>query len=145
MLTKEISILNEGQIPTIAQELLQAVGNRKKIAFHGQIGAGKTTLIKEICRQLGVREQVCSPTYGIINQYSYTDAQTGESRLIHHIDLYRLNRLEEALDIGIEDSLYDDDFCFIEWPDLIESILPEEFIQIKIEILENSGRKIIFL
>jgi len=144
MLTKEIPISDEGKIPEVAQQLLQALGVRKKLALYGQIGAGKTTLIKEICRQVGVKEQVCSPTYGIINQYSYTEP-TGKSRLIHHIDLYRLNTLEEALDIGIEDSLYDDDFCFIEWPDLIESILPEEFIQIKIEILENSGRKIIFL
>ncbi len=145
MLTKEIPISDEGKIPEVAKKLLQTLGNRKKIAFYGQIGAGKTTLIKEICRQIGVREQVCSPTYGIINQYSYAEPATEKGRLIHHVDLYRLNTLEEALDIGIEDSLYDDDFCFIEWPDLIESILPEEFIQIKIEILENSGRKIIFL
>jgi tRNA threonylcarbamoyladenosine biosynthesis protein TsaE len=125
-------------------QLIKYAEARKKWTFTGEIGAGKTTFIQSICRSLGVKEKVTSPTFSLINEYTYTD-NDGKIRLIYHIDLYRLNSLEEAIDIGIEDYLDDDNYCFIEWPQLLQPVLPENLVEINLEIIENSKRKIIFL
>jgi len=117
---------------------------RKKMIFIGEIGAGKTTFIKALCAQLGVEEKVTSPTFSLVNQYSYFDKE-GHEQLIYHLDLYRLKNREEALDIGIEDILYEDAYCFIEWPELIEDLLPDNIVKISIEIVDDSTRKILFL
>jgi tRNA threonylcarbamoyladenosine biosynthesis protein TsaE len=118
-----------------------ALGNRKKIALYGEMGAGKTTFTKAFCQHLGVKETTASPTFSLINQYSYTDAK-GEKKLIYHLDLYRLHNLQEAYDIGIEDVLYDNNYCLIEWPQLIEPILEEDVAIIHVKIAGKNKRTI---
>jgi len=93
---------------------------------------------------MGVREAVVSPTFSLVNEYSYPDA-SGVEQLVYHLDLYRLKDVQEALDIGIEDMLYDDHYCLLEWPELVEDLLPDEVVRIKLEIVEHSTRKIVFL
>lgn len=109
----------------------------KKFAFYAEMGFGKTTFIKAICNQLGVHKQVASPTYALINEYRL------ENDYIYHIDLYRLNSIEEALEIGIENYLFDEHYCFIEWPQIIESILPDTFKKVDIQ-LESSENRVIY-
>ncbi len=140
----EFIIHKSEDLKTIAKALLSYACNRKKMAFTGEIGAGKTTFIQAICRHLKVSEYVTSPSFSLINQYSYLDSE-GKTRLIYHADMYRLKVAQEAIDIGMEDYLWDDNYCFIEWPGLIEGLLPEDVVRIKLEILEDSSRKIIFL
>lgn len=138
----ELVISSLEELDNAAVQLLQYANGRQKMAFYAEIGAGKTTFIQAICKRLQAIEQVTSPTFSLINEYSCADEK---GTLIYHIDLYRLNSTQEALDIGIEDYLYQDGYTFIEWPDLVEMLLPEEVIRIKIEILDNSTRKILFL
>jgi tRNA threonylcarbamoyladenosine biosynthesis protein TsaE len=140
----EITINSTAELDQTAAQLLEFAQGRKKMVFTAEIGAGKTTLIKALTKLLGVKEQVTSPTFSLINEYSFKD-KSGQEQLIHHIDLYRLNNIQEALDIGIEDYLYGDAYTFIEWPELVESLLPENIVRINIEILDNSSRKILFL
>lgn len=138
----EITVNSPGELPHAASALLAYAGNRKVMAFSGEISAGKTTFIQVICRQLGVDEaEVVSPTFALINAYDVA----GSSRQIYHMDLYRLESLDEALQIGIEDYLYGGDYCLIEWPELIEALLPDDTVRIKLEILGDSSRKILFL
>ena len=139
LIVKDISELEE-----VVKKLLVFAKDRKKMLFSGEIGAGKTTFIKAFCKHLKVNENVTSPTYSLINEYTFSD-KNGQEQLIHHLDLYRLKNTEEALDIGIEEYLYDDDYCLIEWPELIENLLDEPVVRIKFEITEDSSRKIIFL
>ena len=133
------------QLEAAAKDLLAYLGTRKKAFFYGPIGAGKTALIKAICKQLGVQAPATSPTYSLINQYAYIPAGTTAEQVIYHIDLYRLKSTDEALQIGIEDCLYGPDYCFVEWPKLVEPLLPDNTAKIYIEILENSSRKLLFL
>ena len=131
-------IITEKDLPEVAQTLLERAGQRKIFTLAGDLGAGKTTLIRTVCSLLGVpSSEINSPTYGLVNEYA------GDTK-IYHLDLYRLNRLEEALDIGIEDILYSGHFCFIEWPELIEPVLPDDTVTIKLEIEQETTRKIIF-
>ena len=141
----EILIEGINQLPKAVKQFHQHLNGRKKLMIYGEIGAGKTTFIKAFCEYLGVEDPVNSPTFAIINEYVYPDQQTKKELLIHHLDLYRLKTAEEALFIGMEDYLYDDFYCIIEWPGLIEDYFPENAVKIKIEIIENSSRKIIFL
>ena len=142
---KELTIKDIAELKWVANELLAFAGRRKKITFAGEIGTGKTTLIQSICKQLGVEESVTSPTFSIVNEYKYFDPQSKAEKTIYHIDLYRLKNIEEAIDIGIEDLLYNDNYCFIEWPEIIEDLLPEDRLKISLEIIDNSYRKILFL
>jgi len=135
----EIIVKNLAELPNAAQKISKYAGDRKIWLFSGEIGAGKTTLIQRICQFYGITEKVTSPTYSLINQYKL------EQGILYHLDLYRLNSLDEAIDIGIEDLLYGDSRCLIEWPDLITPLLPEEVLKIKLEIVEDSKRKIILL
>jgi tRNA threonylcarbamoyladenosine biosynthesis protein TsaE len=128
---------------TVAQSILSKNGERYKFALTGDVGAGKTTLVQQFCRILGVQGAVTSPTFALVNEYPIPDVHL--PKFVYHLDLYRLQQLEEALEIGIEDYLYNDDYCFIEWPELIETLLPEDIIRIEIEIMEDSGRKILLL
>jgi len=141
----EIFIKDIKELMAVVPVLLEQANSRKKWCFYGEVGAGKTTLIKEICAYLGVQESVTSPTYSLINEYLYTEKETKLDAYIYHLDLYRLNSLEEALDIGIEDYLDSSHYCFMEWPELIEPILPEEVLKISLEIVEDSMRKIVLL
>jgi len=109
----------------------------KKFAFYAEMGFGKTTFIKAICNQLGLQKQATSPTYALVNEYRI------KNDYIYHIDLYRLNSIEEALEIGIENYLFDEHYCFIEWPLLIEAILPESFKKVEIQ-LESSENRVIY-
>lgn len=104
-------------------------------AFYGGMGAGKTTFIKALCEQMGVEEPVTSPTFAIINEYHTADDQS-----IFHFDFYRINKLEEVFDFGYEDYFYSGDLCFIEWPELVESVLPENAIKLNIRILDDDSR-----
>lgn len=140
----ELLIKDITSLPAFIPVLLKEAASRKKWLFIGEVGAGKTTLIKELCAWFKVQEPVTSPTYSIINEYEYID-EKGAPAYIYHMDLYRLKRIEEALDIGIEDYLDSEDYCFIEWPELIEPILPEEVLKISIEIVNDSERKIVIL
>lgn len=131
-------------LPAIAREILYLAGDCRVFAFEGQLGAGKTTLIKALCRELGVEELITSPTYALANQYMYID-HNGHHRLVHHLDLYRLNHLEEALSIGIEEYLSGQDYCFIEWPAVVAGLLPNGYAHLTIDVEPEATRKIVFL
>ncbi|MEE9349681.1 MAG: tRNA (adenosine(37)-N6)-threonylcarbamoyltransferase complex ATPase subunit type 1 TsaE [Flavobacteriaceae bacterium] len=125
-------------LPNIAKTILELV-THKNVFFYAKMGAGKTTLIKEIIKQLGVSDNVNSPTFSLVNEYiAHDDA------LIYHFDFYRINDEQEALDIGIEDYFYKNAWCFIEWPQNIENLLPLESHTISIEIIDEDTRKIKF-
>lgn len=140
----EIILSSLDELSDAAEQLIEYAGERKKWTFTGEIGAGKTTFIQEISKKIGIVDKVTSPTFSLINQYPFPENHPKED-FLYHIDLYRLNSLEEAINIGIEDCLYDDRYCFIEWPQLIDPILPEDAVQINIQIIEDSKRKMIFL
>lgn len=132
-------------LPEYSQRLLKDFPNARVLAFTGEVGAGKTTFIQQICKQLGILEVVSSPTFALVNEYGYIDAQSGSKHSAYHLDLYRLRSIEEALDIGIEDYLYSGKYCFVEWPEIIEPLLPEDTLRIHIEILSDSQRKMLIL
>lgn len=112
---------------------------RNIFAFYGSMGAGKTTFIKAVCSQLGVEDEVTSPTFAIVNEYTSPVAGT-----IYHFDFYRVKKLSEAYDMGYEDYFYSDSICFIEWPELIEELLPEETVKVSIEETETGARIVRF-
>lgn len=121
------TIKSIAELNPIVDEIIQLSKSHTVFCFYGNLGAGKTTLIKLICEHLKVIDSISSPTYPIINEY-----KTADNKIIYHIDLYRLKSIEEAMNIGIEDYLFSDNLCFIEWPDNFESILPDNHIKIKI-------------
>ena len=133
---QEISIVSINELPALAKGILQFAGGRKVFAFEADMGAGKTTLIKEICRQLGSQDSFSSPTFSIVNEY----AIPGTVERIYHIDLYRLKTIEEALEIGMEEYLSGNDYCFIEWPQLIERLLPPGIARVSIDVVNQSER-----
>lgn len=139
----ELEVSDISGLEAAVVELLSFAGKRRKFTFTGEVGAGKTTFIQAFCRHLGVKEHVTSPTYALVNEYTFQD-QDGV-HLVNHLDLYRLKNLEEALEIGIEEYLDDDTYCLIEWPELIEELLPPGTVRVIISIEEHSKRKIIFL
>ena len=134
-----IEISTKKELAAAARRLLDFAGPRRKMAFYGEMGMGKTTFIQAICREIGVAQMASSPTFSLINQYVFQE-KNGAAGLVHHLDLYRLNKIEEALDIGFDDLLYDASFCFIEWPQLVEPILPAEIVKIYIEPMGETGR-----
>ena len=124
--------------------LLNALDGRRKIALYGDMGAGKTTLVKAFCQSLGVIENTSSPTFSLVNEYSYRE-KNGEMALFHHLDLYRLRSPEEALDIGIEDLLYDPWYCFIEWPQIVENLFPPETMRLEMKTVGSESRQLLIL
>lgn len=124
-------------VPDAAERLLETIDHKGIIAFYGEMGAGKTTLIREICAQLGVTDVVNSPTFAIVNEYN---AQDGEP--IYHFDFYRINKTEEVYDFGYEEYFYSGNLCLIEWPEKIEEILPEEITKVYIRVDNNGTREI---
>ena len=140
----EILINSLAELDDAIPQLADILGPRRKVALYGDLGAGKTTLVQAFCRWLGVEELATSPTFSLINEYGYSDAE-GIPALVHHLDLYRLKSTREALDIGIEELLYDPWYCFIEWPQIIESLLPEDTAKIQLDILSASARRMLIL
>lgn len=116
------------ELPAVARQLLETYPDERFYAFFGKMGAGKTTLIKELCAQLGVEDNVCSPTFAIINEYS-----TGEGEPVYHFDFYRLKSLDEAYDLGYEEYFYSGCYCFSEWTEKIEPLLPEHYLRVAID------------
>ncbi|MFA7583803.1 MAG: tRNA (adenosine(37)-N6)-threonylcarbamoyltransferase complex ATPase subunit type 1 TsaE [Proteiniphilum sp.] len=133
----QIEITDLKNIRKAAGTFLTEMGNNKVFAFYGSMGAGKTTFIKALCEEMGVTETVSSPTFAIINEYR---DKTGTP--LFHFDFYRINKLEEAFDFGYEDYFYSGNLCFIEWPELVESILPENAVKITIRVT-NEGHRIL--
>lgn len=132
----EIRVNQERELPQAATAILKFAGDEKIFLFEGEMGAGKTTLIKSICHSLSMKEMVSSPTYSIVNEYIYPGGK------IYHFDFFRIKSQSEALDIGLEEYLSSGDFCFIEWPENISDLWPNHFIEIM--IVENeSGERLI--
>ena len=129
-------IADINEIQKTAIDFLKNLPNQKIFAFHGDLGAGKTTFIKALCEKLGVKDQMSSPSFSILNEYN---SENGNS--IYHFDLYRLKSPQEAFDIGMEEYLYSGNYCFIEWPDRAEGILPKETVHVKMVV--EDGRRII--
>lgn len=134
MLTIRINTLEE--IEAAARQFVEAMGDNTVFAFYGKMGAGKTTFIKEVCTLLGVTDNITSPTFAIVNEYRSDIA--GE--LIYHFDFYRIKKLEEVYDLGYEDYFYSGALCFIEWPELIEELLPGNTVKVTIEEEANGAR-----
>lgn len=124
-------------IAETAKAFIEATKGKKIFAFYGGMGAGKTTFIKAICEQLGITDIINSPTFAIINEYSLPDEEP-----VFHFDFYRIKKIEEAFDLGYEGYFYSGHICFIEWPEMIESILPEDCTRVHIEVLPD-GKRII--
>jgi tRNA threonylcarbamoyladenosine biosynthesis protein TsaE len=130
----EISIPSLDKIADAAQEFVAQMGNRRVFAFHGGMGAGKTTFIKAICQHLGVKDAVTSPTFAIVNEYG------SDIGPIYHFDFYRIKNLGEVMDLGFEDYAYSGNLCLMEWPELIEELLPEDTTNVHIAETENGMR-----
>jgi tRNA threonylcarbamoyladenosine biosynthesis protein TsaE len=126
---------NAENIQTVAGEFLRAYPGCRIFAFTGELGSGKTTFIKALCRELGVTGLVSSPSFAIIHEY-----QSGKWGKLYHFDFYRMEKLEEAYDIGYEDYFYSGNYCFIEWAEKAEPLLPAGTVHIRIAVDENSGR-----
>ena len=131
-----ITIKNIDNIREAAREFIQHIDKHRVFAFYGEMGAGKTTFIKAICEELGVEDVITSPTFAIVNEYSFTSHLSPLTSKIYHFDFYRIKKLEEVYDMGFEDYFYSGALCFIEWPELIEEVLPEDAV--KVNITENA-------
>ncbi|MCI2228428.1 tRNA (adenosine(37)-N6)-threonylcarbamoyltransferase complex ATPase subunit type 1 TsaE [Polaribacter sp. MSW13] len=132
-MNKNYSLENLSEVAT---ELISSVEN-KILLFHGQMGVGKTTLIKEICKQLGVIDNISSPTFSLVNEY-----KTSKNESVFHFDFYRIENEEEALDMGIEEYFDTNNWCLVEWPENIENLLPLDAVQIHLAVLDNGQRNI---
>ena len=128
-------------LPTAAREFIDAMGNRRLFAFYGKMGAGKTTFIRALCEALGTTDIVTSPTFAIVNEYD-----TASGRPIYHFDFYRIKRLAEVYDIGYEDYFFDSrgGICLMEWPELVEELLPDDTVRVTITEQPDGSRTIEF-
>lgn len=132
----KITINDINNIRSAAREFVAGMSDGKVFAFYGKMGAGKTTFIKAVCEELGVGDVITSPTFAIVNEYeSETQALT-----IYHFDFYRIKKIEEVYDMGYEDYFYGGGLCFIEWPELIEELLPEDAVKVTIDEQEDGSR-----
>jgi tRNA threonylcarbamoyladenosine biosynthesis protein TsaE len=133
----KIKIEHLENIRESAREFINQMGDAKVFAFYGQMGAGKTTFIKAVCEELGVSDVITSPTFAIVNEYT-------ASVPVYHFDFYRIKKLEEVYDMGYEDYFYSGALCFIEWPELIEELLPEDAVRVTISEERDGTRSIEF-
>ena len=134
-MSKIIEINSLDELDTVAEAVINALDGRTVVAFDAPMGAGKTTLISRIAALLGAEDSVTSPTFAIVNQYE------GTNHTIYHFDMYRIERVEEALDFGSEEYLSSGDLCLVEWPEKIEPLLPEDTMVVRIEILSDTSRR----
>lgn len=132
----EILIPSLDKIADAAQEFVAQMGHRRVFAFYGGMGAGKTTFIKALCQQLGVKDAVTSPTFAIVNEYG------SDIGPIYHFDFYRIKNLTEVMDLGFDDYAYSGHLCLIEWPELIEDLLPDNTVSVHIEEADNGMRRV---
>jgi tRNA threonylcarbamoyladenosine biosynthesis protein TsaE len=132
-----ILIKDKRYLPAAARKLVRYAGNARIIAFYGSMGAGKTTIIKAVCKVLGATDLVSSPSFTIVNEYK---TRSGES--LYHIDFYRIKKKEEVFDFGIEEYFSGNSYCFLEWPELVEEILPSETLRIRISV-DNQEQRIL--
>lgn len=129
MLQKEFEINSVEELSQVSDYLLNLRGESDIIAFYGPMGAGKTTLIKNLCHRMGVTDEVNSPTFAIVNEYV-----TEEAESVYHFDFYRIKKLEEVYDIGYENYFYSGNLCLLEWPEMIEPLMPEKFVRVGIAL-----------
>ena len=136
---KEYTIKINGleEYPRAAREFIRFLGSGRIFAFYGKMGSGKTTLIKSICEELGVEDPVNSPTFAIVNEY-----EDREQNTIYHFDFYRIKSIAEVYNMGYEEYFYGGAYCFMEWPELVEELLPEETIKVYIEENEDTTRTV---
>lgn len=139
-MNQEISIPSLDSLPKAAEEFVNKMSDGKVYAFYGKMGAGKTTFIKAICEYLGVEDTVTSPTFAIVNEYTSTKVDYP----IYHFDFYRIKKIDEVYDMGYEDYFYSGSLCFLEWPELIDDLLPEDATKVTIEATEEGGRIVKF-
>lgn len=132
---RTIHITSESELPQVAAAVIGATGRRTVVAFRGEMGAGKTTLIREIAAQLGSTDTVTSPTFAIVNHY-----QGKGRRNIYHFDFYRIEEIREAYDFGYEEYFYSGDLCLVEWPEKIEQLLPEQAVTVRITVDSETSR-----
>ena len=132
----EILIPSLDKIADAAQEFVAQMGHRRVFAFYGGMGAGKTTFIKALCQQMGVKDAVTSPTFAIVNEYG------SDIGPIYHFDFYRIKNLAEVMDLGFDDYAYSGHLCLMEWPELIEDLLPDNTVSVHIEETDNGMRKV---
>lgn len=125
------------ELDTISKQLIKLFGTTKVILFKGEMGAGKTTLIKQLCKNLGIEDVTSSPTFSIVNEYL-----SNQNQKVYHFDFYRIDNEQEVMDLGYEDYFYDNSYCFIEWPEKIPNLIPEEHLVISIKI-DNENNRII--
>lgn len=135
----EIKIKSLDNIREAAKAFLDGMGTGKVFAFYGKMGAGKTTFIKAICEELGVTDVITSPTFALVNEYTTADGSP-----IYHFDFYRIKKLDEVYDMGYEDYFYGGSLCFLEWPELIEEILPEDVTKVTITEEADGSRKVVW-
>ena len=133
-----IQINDIENIHEAAREFINQIGDARVFAFYGKMGAGKTTFIKAICAELGCQDVITSPTFAIVNEYS------SDTTPIYHFDFYRIKKLEEVYDMGYEEYFYSGALCLIEWPELIEEILPDDAVRVNINEQEDGSRTITF-
>ena len=133
----KIRITSLDNIREAAKAFLAGMGTSKVVAFYGKMGAGKTTFIKAICEELGVEDVITSPTFALVNEYT-----AGNGALVYHFDFYRIKRLDEVYDMGYEDYFYGGNLCLLEWPELIEDILPDDAMRVSITEQEDGSRVI---
>lgn len=133
---KSIKLKLLSDLPHVAAQILEEAKGQRLVLFFAEMGMGKTTLIKELCKQLGVKEVVSSPTFSIVNEYQ------GKDNTIYHFDFYRLDDEEEAYDLGYEEYFYSKAYCFVEWPEKIKNLLPEDALEVHIEWDEEEERVI---
>jgi len=136
---KTISIESLNSLDQAADSFLEAMGEKNIVAFSGEMGAGKTTLIQALCKSLGVRSEVNSPTFSLVNQYFTEDGQS-----IFHFDLYRIEDPSELFDMGYEEYFFSGDLCFIEWPEKASHLIPEEALRVRIDVKEDQSRVLQF-
>ena len=129
---RTIHITSQDELPQVAEAVIRSLGRRTVVAFRGEMGAGKTTLIREIAAELGAKDTVTSPTFAIVNQY-----KGDGNRRIHHFDFYRI---EEAYDFGYEEYFYSGDLCLVEWPEKIEPLLPDNVMTVRITVDSDTAR-----